>query len=166
MLDVGGGSGTLSLAVADRQPTIHATIMDLAQVCPLGEKRIMEHGLEERVGTCPGDMFSPGWPDGHDALLFGNIFHDWEPARCKQLAWLAFDALPSGGKVALHEMPLDEDRAGPLTVACFSVSMLMHERGKQYTLSELKGFLQDAGFVDIEAHHSFAYYWLVSATKP
>ena len=32
------------------------------------------------------DMFRDEWPAGHDTLLFGNIFHDWEDARCRKLA--------------------------------------------------------------------------------
>ena len=100
-----------------------------------------------------------------DAILFGNIFHDWDVDSCQRLAQMAYDALEPGGKVLLHEMVLDEDKAGPLLTACFSVAMLIYERGKQYTFTELSDFLQQAGFSDCEVTPSFGYYHLVTATK-
>ena len=63
-------------------------------------------------------------------------------------------------------MPLAETRDGPLTVACFSVAMLLYEKGKQYTLSELEEMLAAAGFVDFESAESHGYYHLISARKP
>ena len=53
-----------------------------------------------------------------------------------------------------------------LTVACFSVAMLLYEKGKQYTLSELEEMLGVAGFVEFESAGSHGYYHLISARKP
>ena len=63
-------------------------------------------------------------------------------------------------------MPLAEGRDGPLTVACFSVAMLLYEKGKQYTLSELEEMLAAAGFVEFESAASHGYYHLIGARKP
>jgi hypothetical protein len=63
-------------------------------------------------------------------------------------------------------MLLDATKDGPLGVACFSVSMLMHEKGKQYTLGEPSGVLEGAGFEGVQAQPSFGWYSLVSATRP
>ena len=105
------------------------------------------------------------WPNGHDAILFGNIFHDWDLESGHRLAQSAYDALPTGGQVLLHEILLDEDKSGPLLAACFSVTMLVYEKGKQYTFTELKNLLEKVGFRDCKATKSFGYYSLVSATK-
>jgi acetylserotonin N-methyltransferase len=44
--------------------------------------------------------------------------------------------------------------------------MLMGTKGRQYSLPELRGFLEAAGFVDIEAARTGGgYYSLVSARK-
>jgi hypothetical protein len=68
--------------------------------------------------------------------------------------------------VVLREAPLREDRDGPLAVACFSVSMLLHEHGKQFTRSELGAMLSAAGFVDVDAVPSHGIYELISARRP
>ena len=51
-------------------------------------------------------------------------------------------------------------------MACFSVAMLLHENGKQYTLSELEEMLATAGFAGFESAVSHGYYHLISARKP
>lgn len=166
LLDVGAGSGSLSAAVAAAHPGVRCTLLDLPEVCAIAAENIRGYGLEDRVVTCPADMFRDPWPPGHDAALFGNIFHDWDPPSCARLARRAFEALEPGGRILLHEMPLAESRDGPLTVACFSVAMLLYEKGKQYTLSELEEMLAAAGFVGFESVESHGYYHLVSARKP
>jgi hypothetical protein len=97
--------------------------------------------------------------------LFGNIFHDWDRDTCRMLAKSAADALKPGGAVLLHEMLLDESRDGPLTVACFSVNMLLCERGRQYTATELHELLEQAGFTDFRSTPTFGYYSLIEARK-
>ncbi len=166
LLDVGGGSGSLSIATASCHPELRSTVFDLEPVCRIAEKNIAGAELSARISTIVGNMFEPGWPAGHDAVLFGNIFHDWDPESCRTFARNAFDALEPGGTIFLHEMPLNERRDGPLLVACFSVSMLLYEKGKQYTLGELEAFLSEAGFVDFKSEATHAYYHLVSARKP
>ena len=79
-------------------------------------------------------MFSDPWPGSYDGVLFGNIFHDWDWKSCQYLALQAFNALNPGGKICLHEMLLNELKDGPLVLACYSVAMLLHERGKQDTV--------------------------------
>jgi 3-hydroxy-5-methyl-1-naphthoate 3-O-methyltransferase len=112
-------------------------------------------------------MFTHDWPQGHDAHFFSNIFHDWSDETCCLLARKSFAALPSGGTIMLHEMLMDDDGCGPLTTAAFSVLMLLGTKGRQYTLPELKSFLEDAGFVGVEAATTGGgYYSLVTATKP
>ncbi len=166
ILDVGGGSGSLSLGIAANHPHVQCTILDLPPICMIARENAIRYRHEDRVSTHAADMFNDPWPRGHDAILFGNIFHDWDPESCRTLARRAFDALEPGGKVLLHEIPLNETKDGPLFAACFSIAMLLHERGKQYTLSELRQILGEAGFVDFHAVPASGYYQLISARKP
>lgn len=166
LLDVAGGSGSLSCALAQRHPRLRCTLLDLPRVCALARKNIERYGLVDRVELLAADMFEDDWPRGHDAVLFGNVFHDWDPETCSRLASRAFEALAPGGRILLHEMLLADGKDGPLLVACFSVLMLVLARGKQYTCAELRALLEDAGFVDFRVTPSFGYYSLVEARKP
>ena len=166
LLDLAGGSGSLSIGIAAQNASLKATLFDLPRVCAIASQNIRDFGLEDRVTTHDGDMFNDPWPKGHDGILFGNIFHDWNEEDCQFLAERAFDALEPGGPIFLHEVPLQPGKDGPLTAAALSVAMILHEHGRQYTVEELHAFLGRAGFVDPDASPSFGYYWLISAHKP
>ena len=166
LLDVAGGTGSLSIAIARRHPDIRCTIMDLQPVCEIARRHVRAQGFQRQIDVVTGDMFQDSWPPGFDCMLFGNIFHDWDPQSCQALASQAFEELEPGGTLCLHEMLLDEAKDGPLTVALTSIAMLLHEKGKQFTKSELQRLLSDSGFTEIEFAASFGYYWLVTATKP
>jgi len=166
LLDVGGGSGSLCLGIANRHPKIQCTIMDFERVCQISQRNIGKHKLVNSVTTVAADMFSDPWPSNYDGVLFGNIFHDWDWKSCQYLARQALKTLNPGGRICLHEMLLNEFKDGPLVVACYSVAMLLHERGKQYTAMELQTLLTETGFVDFQTRSTFGYYSLITAVKP
>lgn len=167
VLDVGGGSGIYSIEMAKAWTGLAATIMEIPQVCAAAEPYIATAGMGGRVRTQAVNMFTQEWPRDHDAHFFSNVFHDWSDATNRLLASKSFAALPRGGRILLHEMLMDDDGCGPLPAAAFSVLMLLATRGKQYSLPELRGILEDAGFTDVDAVQTGGgYYSLVSARKP
>ena len=166
LLDVGGGSGCFSIALAQHFPKMRCTIMELPAMCERAAQYIAEAGVSDRVDTVTVDMFRAAWPKGYDAIFFSNIFHDWSPEMNAQLSASAFAALPPGGRIYLHEMLINDEGSGPLAAAAFSVLMLVGTKGRQYAFAELSRFLEGAGFADIRATKTYGYYSLVSARKP
>ena len=102
--------------------------MDLEPVCVVARENVVTYGLEDRITTAAADMFQDSWPTGHDAVLFGNIFHDWDVDTCKLLAHQAFDVLEPGGSIFLHEMPLNKTKDGPLIPIQFLYMSTYHQR--------------------------------------
>jgi SAM-dependent methyltransferase len=166
LLDAGGGSGGFCIALAQRYPELRCTVFDWADVCRVAERFIADHGLADRIDTAAGDMFNDPWPAGYDAVLFSNVWHDFDRDRCRQLARRSREALPAGGRIFLHEILLADTKDGPLTAAAFSMAMqLFNAGGKQYTAGELDGLLREAGFGEVEVTATFGYYALVSGRK-
>jgi len=165
LLDVGGGSGCFTIALAQQHPELRCSIMELPTMCEVAQEYIAAGGVASRVDTLAVDMFRQPWPQGYDALFFSNVYHDWNFETCEWLTQQAFDVLPSGGRLYLHEMLLDDDGAGPVTAASFSVLML-GTQGQQFTLPELKTMLEGAGFRDVTATHTYGYYSLTVGVKP
>jgi O-methyltransferase domain/Dimerisation domain len=166
LLDVGGGSGCFMVAAAQAHAHLRCTVMDLPAMCDVAAGYIDAGGVADRVDTCAVDMFRQQWPHGYDALFFSNVWHDWNVRTCQWLAARAFDALPSGGRILLHEMLLDDDGAGSVTAASFSMLMLLTTQGQQFTSGELKEILEGAGFARIEVMATHPYYSVVSGFKP
>jgi cyclopropane fatty-acyl-phospholipid synthase-like methyltransferase len=165
LLDIGGGSGCYAIALAQRHPELRCSVMELPAMCEVAHQYIRDGEVEDRVDTVAVDMFREPWPEGCDALFFSNVWHDWNFETCAWLAEQSFNALPSGGRIYLHEMLLNDDGCGPLTAASFSMLML-NTQGQQFTFPELKRLLEGAGFVGVETRQTSVYYSLVSARKP
>jgi acetylserotonin N-methyltransferase len=164
LLDVGAGSGCYPIALARANPSLRATIMELPAMCAVAKEYIAAGGVADRVDTLAVDMFREPWPKGYDAVFFANVWHDWNFETCAFLAKQTYDALPTGGRIFLHEMLLDDDGDGPVTTVGFSMLMLGTE-GQQFTLPELQGLLEAARFSDVQSQHTYGYYSLVSALK-
>jgi 3-hydroxy-5-methyl-1-naphthoate 3-O-methyltransferase len=167
LLDVGGGSGVFPIELAKARPKFRATVLEIPPMCAAADAYITAAGVHGQVKTHALNMFTQDWPRGYDAHFFSNIFHDWSDATCRILAKKSFDALPSGGRILLHEMLIDDDGCGPVAAAAFSLLMLLATKGRQYTQPELREFLEGAGFVDVESWRTGGgYYSLVVARKP
>ena len=165
VLDVGGGSGCFAIALAQAHPNMRCTVMELPTMCDLARTYIAQAGVADRVDTTSVDMFRAAWPTGYDAIFMSNIFHDWDLEINARLAASAFAALPSGGRICLHEMLVNDEGSGPLATAAFSMMMLMGTKGRQYSLAELAGILETAGFTDVTARDTYGHYSLVTGHK-
>ncbi len=60
--------------------------MDLAPVCRIANEYIRAAKVTAQVDTLARDMFRETWPLGYDTVFFSNIFHDWSPEVCADLA--------------------------------------------------------------------------------
>jgi hypothetical protein len=166
LLELGAGSGICSIAVAMHNPEINCTIVDLPVVTPISEEYIAKYGTVGRVKTVPGDMFNDSWPSGHDAILFSQIFHDWGPEKNELLTRKSFDLLPSGGRLYVLEVLMDDDKSGPAIAAALSIAMLLRMEGKQPSFTELRELVEKVGFVDAKVVGKFGHHSVVCATKP
>jgi len=166
VLDVGGGSGCFAIALAQANPEMSCTVMELPAICELAEEYVAAEGLSDRIDTVTVDMFRAAWPTGYDAHFFSNIFHDWSFDTCRQLAKSSFEALEPGGKILLHEMLLNDGGKSPYPAIAFSLLMAIGTMGQQFTLPELKDILSSAGFVNIQSINTYGYYSIVRGEKP
>lgn len=165
VLDIGGGSGCFSIALAAADAERRCTVMELPTICLVAQEYIKAAGLSERVDTVTVDMFRAAWPTGYDAHFFSNVFHDWDFATCLQLAKSSHAALPVGGRILLHEMLLDDTGTGPVQAVAFSLLMALATKGQQFSFPQLKEILQEAGFRNVGCKPTYGYYSIVSAEK-
>ena len=165
LLDIGGGSGVVCIALAQRLPQLRCTILELPAMCEVARDYVAAAGLGDRVDTHALDMFRQQWPRDYDAMFFSNILHDWDFATCAGLLAKAHAALPPGGRIYIHEALLDDSGIGPQSTATFSLVMLLGTQGRQFTYTELAKLLTDAGFADVGATPSYGYYSVVRATR-
>ena len=84
VVDVGGGRGEVSIALAERFEHLHFTVQDLEHV--VKENALKEAGeLDERVKFVHHDYFAPQSVSGADVYYFRYIFHNLPDASCVKL---------------------------------------------------------------------------------
>lgn len=161
LLDVGGGSGCYSIALAEGHPGLRCTVLELEAMGRVAQGYIERAGLQERVNVHSANMFNDPWPEA-DIVLFSNVLHDWRPQTGLLLLKRAWQALPSGGEVWIQEMLMGP---GAVCAAAFSVMMLLGTQGQQFHFEELKLLLEEANFDTVEQIPTAGYYSLVRARK-
>ena len=93
-------------------------------------------------------------PSDVDALMFGNVIHDWSDDNKKMLIKKAYEALPKGGHIVIYDFFLDQDEGKPPRTENFFMSLHMQlaATGSQFTRKEMTGYLTEAGFGNIQFH--------------
>lgn len=163
VLDMAGGSGCFSIALAQQFPKLSCTVAELPAVTPVTREYLEKYQVTDRVSTVGLDMFNDEWPKGFDVVVFSNIFHDYNDEDCRKLAEKAFRSLNPGGRILLHEILAEENAK---VAASYSVSMFLLTEGKQYSFEEFSEILSSAGFSKITSEKSLSYYSVVSGIRP
>lgn len=69
LMDLGGGSGVMSLALLRRNPHLSAVVVDIPNVCVAGREIATENGLEDRITYLASDYVRDELPLGFDLVL-------------------------------------------------------------------------------------------------
>ena len=69
LMDLGGGSGVVSLALLSRYPHLAAVVVDIPNVCTAGREIAMENAMEERITYHGADFLQDELPSGFDMVL-------------------------------------------------------------------------------------------------
>lgn len=144
--DMGGANAALSILVAQRYPNLRAMTFDLPPVAPIAERQVKDAGLAERIEVRSGDFFIDQWPRA-DVIVLGNILHDWDEERKRELLSLAYGALNDGGRLMAIENVIDDDRRENTFGLLMSLNMLIEmEGGFDYTGAQFNDWCLEVGF--------------------
>jgi precorrin-6B methylase 2 len=147
LLDIGGASGSWTIAFLRAHADANATIFDLPHVIPQAEARIARAGLSHRVTLAAGDYFTDPLPAGADLAWVSAIVHQNSRQQNRALFERIGQALQPGGRILIRDILMEENRIEPVRGALFAVNMLTGtEQGGTYTFNELAEDLQAGGF--------------------
>jgi SAM-dependent methyltransferase len=147
VLDVGGGTGSWSIAVARAYPRLEATVFELPTVADVARKRIAAAGLASRIGVVVGDAMTGALPPGCDVFLLANLLHYWSPDENRALLRRVRGAAETGSSLLLPDFWTDPTHTRPLQAALMAGEFAVHLRhGDVYSVEELRGWLDDTGW--------------------
>ena len=73
LLDVGGGSGGLAITIAQANPDLKATVIDLPFVTPITRQFVEEAGAADRVEIITGNAVHDPLPGSYDVIVARHV---------------------------------------------------------------------------------------------
>jgi len=167
ILDIAAGHGAFGIAVAVRHVCAEVVAVDWANVLAVARENAVAAGLDGRYKTLAGDATAIVLGADYDVALVANFLHHFDRSHCVALLRRVCEALREGGRLAVLEFVANEDRVSPPVAAAFAITMLATTpAGDVYTLNELQGMLEEAGFAAIESQSFPAPQTILIARKP
>jgi hypothetical protein len=151
LLDVGGGTGAMSIRLLEAYPKLISTIIDFPNVAEIGWHFIATAEMVDRIRYIPSNALVAEWPKEQGAILMSYLFSGIPGAEVSRLVDYAFDCLAAGGSFMVHDFMVENDRTGPPMAALWQLQhMAFTPEARSVTPGWLRTRLQDAGFLDIQ----------------
>lgn len=166
LVDIGGGAGAIAIPFALDNPTSRVTLVDLPAKIEDIRAIVRSYHVETQFKFFAADVFVDPWRFGDcDGIVFGNFFHVFDDERCRLLLEKSASCLPPSGRIWLHEVLFDEDKAGPMIAALWNANMRVIG-GRQRTASEFIALLDEAGFADVQITPTAGRFSLIEGVRP
>jgi ubiquinone/menaquinone biosynthesis C-methylase UbiE len=144
--DVGGGDGTLLIAILEANPRLQGILFDRAGVVERAARRLAESNVSTRCRAIAGD-FLEEVPGGADAYVMKWILHDWEDAAARRILSTCRRAMKSGADLIVVERVIPEQvGARDLETVMADLQMMVMNGGLERTETEFRELLADSGF--------------------
>ena len=150
LVDVGGGSGGVSVAMADAWPNLSITLADLPSTAAVAERYIGEAGHGSRVQLRPTDLVSEKLEGTYDVAIMRGLVLVLTSDQNRAVLRNIHQALEPNGRLYIVGWILDDSRSTPLSYATYNLLFVNdYENAVIRTESEHRLWLSNAGFTDI-----------------
>ena len=150
LLDIGGASGTYTMAFLRQNPAMRAVFSILRRCWPWPKKGSRQKVFLDRVELAAGDFYQDELPGDATWPFVGHQFI--RTARNRMSSYIKDSSSPGpGGVVLIRDHIMDESRTQPPAGAMFALNMLVNTTGGDtYTFVEVKETLEAAGFGEVK----------------
>lgn len=151
LVDVGGGSGGLAVAIAQACPGLQVTVADLPSTTPITDRYVADAGATDRVRVVTADIVSAPPPGSYDIAILRGLLIVLTPEQARRTLQNVSQVIEPGGAIYVVGWILDDARYSPDEIAAYNLHFVNSlDQGQLYTEGELRGWLSEAGFVAIE----------------
>jgi ubiquinone/menaquinone biosynthesis C-methylase UbiE len=150
LLDVGGGSGGLAIAVTEACPHIQATVVDLPKITQVTHIYIDEAGAGNRVKVVSADVVRDPLPGSYDAAVMSAFIQVLSPDDARSAIQNVSKVMNPGGEIYIRGYGIiDDSRTSPQKLVGFNLVYInVYDEGQAYTEQEHRDWLEAAGFGD------------------
>ena len=153
VLDVAAGHGMFGIAIAKQNPAAEVYALDWKNVLAVAHENAVKLGVAGRWHAIEGSAFTADYGGGYDVVLVTNFVHHFDVPTNVGLLKRIRGAMKPGGKMAILEMAVNEDRVTPPMAAAFALTMLTTtSSGDAYSRREIESMCKGAGFGEVTHH--------------
>ncbi len=147
LVDVGGGSGGLAIAMAEAWPNLSITIADLPAIAPVAQRYIDEAGFATRINVCPINVVTDPLGGSYDIAAMRGLFPVLTPEQIRSVLANVYRALTPRSLLYVVGWILDDSRTSPLSYATYNLLFVNdYGAGLIHTEAEHRALLEEAGF--------------------
>lgn len=165
-LDVGGGTGAISIGLCEKYENLNATVFDLPDNVEKAEDFIEKSSAKDRIKTIGGDVIEDELPQKFDIALLANLLTVFDAETNIELFKKIYEKLPENGAILISGWILDEDRLSPKISVLFCLEDISWKSPDvERNFGVYKSWLEKAGFRDISIQIYFEPTRLICAYK-
>jgi hypothetical protein len=147
LVDVGGGSGGLAIAMAEAWPDLTITIADLPAITPVAQRYVDEARFATRIKVCPTNVVTGPLGGSYDIAVMRGLFPVLTRDEIRNALANVYSALKPGSPLYVVGWILDDSRIGPLSYATYNLLFVNdYADGLIHTEVEHRAWLEEAGF--------------------
>jgi cyclopropane fatty-acyl-phospholipid synthase-like methyltransferase len=147
VLDIGGGTGSWSIALAAADPALTATVLEIADVAGVAQEQLRATAYADRVDVRAGDVLSDDLPSGYDAFLLADLVHYFTPETNQSILQRIRAAAQPGARLLLADFWTDPTHTRPLPAALMAGEFAIHVNdGDVYSVEEGSTWLAATGW--------------------
>jgi predicted TPR repeat methyltransferase len=142
LMDIGGGSGVMSLALLRRHPELVAVVVDQANVVAAGHEIAIENGMHQRISFHEANFLEDELPTGFDLIIECDV-----GIYSRSLFQKILAALNPGGRFVILDYSFETEAADRMDLMSWGFFASLKNLDFKYeTADELAGMLDDSGF--------------------
>ena len=148
LVDVGGGDGSLIIALLRANPKMKGVLFDLPQVTEKAKKRLADAGLAGRCEVIAGDAFV-SIPVGGDAYVLSRVMNGFYDKGALAILNNCYRAMTEKSKLLLIQrvLPVRAKHSSAVQALVLSdFNMMVMNGGRERTEPEYRTLLEAAGF--------------------
>lgn len=167
LLDVGGGSGGISIALTEAYPQIHATVVDLPNVTLITRRIVEDASASDRVKVITADVLIDGLTGSYDAAVLSSFIQVISAEKARRALTNIGKVVTPGGAIYIRGDVVDDSGISPIEAVMRNLIYLnTYDEGQAYTEKEHREWLQEAGFEDFQRKVLADGFSLIKARKP
>ena len=150
MMDLGGNSGVISMALLRKHPALTSTVVDIENVCVAGREIAHEEGLADRISYHPANFADDEFPSGFDLVLQCDV-----AVYGIELLRKLYRSLKPGGRLIFVDHFSPAENLAPTTRIEWTFLDSLHDPNFSFpTLDEVRTQLVQAGFEVSDEHQT------------